>query len=152
MQFVRFIFVGVVNTAVDLVVLNFLLFTSGQSHSKVALIVFNTMSASISALVSFVLNKHVVFRKKDTKNHLVIYFILITLSGLFIVQNTILGLIIDPLRSVSPHISDIINNIIELRISADVLALNIAKLIASMATVIWNYFLYRRFIFRKTAK
>lgn len=125
----RFIVVGVMNTAVDFVVL-----FSMVTYFRTPILVANVLSTSVALIVSFLLNKHAVFRDADAHStRQVLIFIGITLIGLWIVQ----GLIISVISSYLGSVSDI----------DEKLVLVIAKLVATGVTLVWNYILYSRFVF-----
>lgn len=126
----RFALVGVVNTSVDFVILFVLARVMG-----VPVVVANMVSTIIAVGVSYVLNKKAVFKNVDKQGvALVIAFVAVTLAGLWGLQS----LVIVAITALFAHTGD----------QAWVLLL--AKVIATVASLIWNYLWYSRVIFRKS--
>jgi putative flippase GtrA len=127
-QKARFGLVGVINTAIDFGVL-FALTSIGLSS-----IIANVVSTSAAFSFSFVANKKVTFRTKgqDIKREIVL-FLVVTLFGLWVLQSII---IIGTQFTLSTlHLPD---NIVLL----------IGKIVASCVTLVWNYVLYSRVVFK----
>lgn len=126
---VRFGLVGVVNTLVDFAILFLLAKLFG-----VPTVVANVISTSCAVVVSYTLNKKAVFGNTDRTNHRqVIQFVIVTLSGLWILQSAVILGITTSLASAG-H-SDLV--------------LFVAKLIATAVSLVWNYMWYSRVVFRK---
>ena len=130
----RFVAVGVTNTVIDFGILNILL------PFGIPKLVANTVSMTCALIFSFFANKKYTFRSKDT-NQLrreMILFLAFTLFGLYIIQNGCLWLITHYFHPYGIN---------------EQLFTNIAKVIASVPSLIWNYTTYARFVFRdKEAK
>jgi putative flippase GtrA len=146
----KFAVVGVVNTLTDLVLLNILrIVTHTESGQTGKLIVLNIMSASTVAVMSFYLNRKYVFNAHDTKNHMFVPFLLITLSSIFIIQSLVIAFALhffDPLATVFMNIGahiPIVKNF-----SFNFYEANIAKVCATAASMVWNYIWYNKFVFK----
>lgn len=128
----RFAIIGVANTGLDFVILNTLVLFGLPE------IVANTASTGIAMTFSFFMNKKWTFNS-ESKNYgrEVVLFILFTLFGLWVIQNGIIWLIVHYL----PHFG-----------LSDILVLNIAKLVASAFSLVWNYLTYDRFVFKKETR
>ena len=128
-QKVRFMIVGGANTALDFALL--FLFTS----LGVDKIVANYFSTSISLIFSFFANKSFTFKNTSgsAKKQFGL-FLIITLIGLWVIQPIIIWI---STSSLAPYIAN------------EPLNLFIAKLIATVASLIWNYLLYSRLVFKK---
>lgn len=124
----RFALVGGLNTAIDFGVL-FGLVALGFDK-----IVGNYASTSIAFLFSFFANKSYTFKdgSKQTKKQFGL-FLIITLFGLWVIQPIIIGLSV-PLLDNSGL--------------ASAAALLVGKLLATAVTLVWNYTLYRKFVFK----
>jgi len=123
----RFVLVGGFNTVVDFGLMNlFRLF--------LPLVAANTISTGIAMLVSFFLNKKWTF-KSAGKNYLreVTLFFVFTIIGIWVIQNGFIWLI----ENFVPHCG-----------LSDVVFANIAKIFASVPSLIWNYVTYNKFVFR----
>jgi putative flippase GtrA len=125
----RFIIVGLINTAIDFGIL-FTLVNLGLPT-----IISNFVSTSIALLFSFFANKTFTFKGADkgTGRHFV-YFLVITLSGLWIIQ---------------PIIIEGTQLLIGSWITNKNITLLVGKLLATCVTLVWNYLLYRKFVFKK---
>lgn len=125
----RFTLVSSISTTLDFILL--LTITS----FGLPLITANFMSTSTSFIFSFFASKKYAFKTPDHHiKHEAFKFILVTLTGIWVIQ----PLIIWPLE---PFIRDFgIHGI---------LVVIIAKLIASLATFTWNYLFYTRLVFNK---
>lgn len=128
----RFALVGALNTALDFALL--FLFTGSGVHKIPA----NYLSTGIALLFSFFVNKSFTFRSKsgDARKQFAL-FLIITLAGLWILQPVII-LSVDNLLASTGWSENII--------------LFVAKIVATVATLIWNYLLYSRYVFKKQEK
>jgi putative flippase GtrA len=144
----RFIAVGITNTAVDFLILNFLVFAFGLNK-----IVANSISVSIALLVSYTLNHHFVFRYKgkDYAKRLIL-FLAITTFGLFIIQNLVIYILVNPFTLPADIAITIINGIGIHNFSDEFITLNFAKAAASGVTMVWNYIMYKNFVFKEETK
>lgn len=125
----RFSIVSSISTTIDFTIL--LTLTS----FGFPLIGANFISTTTSFIFSFIASKKYAFRTPD--HHIkreIVLFVIITLFGIWVIQ----PLLIWPLQ---PFITGF-------GIHGMLVAI-IAKLIASLATFIWNYLLYTRLVFKK---
>lgn len=128
-QKLRFGLVGVANTALDFILL-FLFVNLGVNK-----IGANYLSTGISFIFSFFVNKSFTFKHKEgNARKQFVLFILVTIAGLWILQPIIIWIVSNSLHSY-------VNN-------EDIL-LFIAKLIATVASLVWNYLLYSKLVFKK---
>jgi putative flippase GtrA len=124
-----FAIIGVFNTAVDF---GLLLFLNSTGLSRV---VANTISTGVAFIFSFFLNRKYTF--KSSSKHIVreiTLFILVTLFGLWVIQNYIIWIL-------APFI------VAQFGASNEAATL-VAKLFATIASLIWNYLMYDRVVFR----
>jgi putative flippase GtrA len=128
----RFALVGGANTALDFILL-FLFVNLGVNK-----IVANYFSTGISLIFSFFANKSFTFKNKtgNAKKQFGI-FLLVTITGLWVLQ---------------PLIIWAVTSILESYVSNESALLFIAKLIATVASLVWNYFLYSRLVFKKATE
>lgn len=129
----RFGIVGATNTLID-----FGLLFIGFSLFGLSKISANIISTSVAFVFSFFANKKYTFKSHDNQNIIreIILFTVVTLFGLWVIQNLIIYLL-------SP-------NLIGLRINENT-ALFISKLIATVASLVWNYLLYSRVVFTNSS-
>lgn len=124
----RFGVVGVANTAIDFGLL------FGLRALGVPVVTANILSTSVAFCFSFFANKKYTFRAPGTANikREIISFIIVTLFGLWVIQTGIISLIVWCFGS-------------------SAFTLFIAKLVATIASLTWNYVLYSRVVFKKEA-
>ena len=129
---IRFALIGGINTAIDFLVL-FILVGLG-----VPTLISNILSTSTALTFSFFANKKFTFKEtnKITRSQ-VLQFLGITLTGLWIIQPVIIF-----------TVSFVLSG---LKLDAFVV-LFIGKFIATIATLIWNYLLYKNFVFKKESE
>ena len=127
---VRYGIVGVANTALDFILL--FLFV----HLGINRIVANYFSTGIALVFSFFVNKSFTFKETDgNAKKQFIYFLIITAIGLWVIQ---------------PFIIWGVTSILDMHITSAAAVLFIAKCIASVATLIWNYLFYSRVVFKES--
>jgi len=126
---IRFGIVGVANTSLDFIVLFVLV---GLGVDK---IIANYFSTSVAFIFSFFVNKSFAFKSKggNVKRQFALFFI-VTIIGLWVIQPLIIAGITALLAN-----SGLAAGII----------LFIAKIIATIASLIWNYLFYSRLVFKK---
>lgn len=126
----RFTIVGSINTVIDFSIL-FTLTTLFNVPKELA----NFISTFVAFLFSFFANKKYTF--KSTSKNLKRQFLLftaVTLFGLWVIQTIII-------TAITPVFTNLGVN--------KPAALLISKLIATVASLIWNYTLYSRVVFKK---
>ena len=126
----RFTIVGSINTVIDFSIL-FTLTTLFNVPKELA----NFISTSVSFLFSFFANKKYTFKStsKNLKKQFLL-FTVVTLFGLWVIQTIII-------TAITPVFTNLGVN--------RPAALLISKLIATAASLIWNYTLYSRVVFKK---
>ena len=120
----RFALIGGINTAIDFGIL-FLLNALGVNKYLA-----NIASTSVAFIFSFFANRTFTFKSNGSAKKQFIPFLIVTLSGLWLLQPAVIWVALIPLSSID-----------------ETLALFIAKLIATVASLIWNYILYSRVVF-----
>lgn len=127
---IRFSLVSSISTAIDFTIL---LLVTGFFH--LPLIGGNFISTSISFVFSFFASKKFAFKTPDHHiKHEALKFILVTLSGIWLLQPLLMWLLEPLIRGFGINGTSVII---------------IAKLIASLATFTWNYLFYTRVVFNK---
>jgi len=125
---IRFGIVGIVNTAIDVAIL-FTLRIFGLPA-----IPSNIISTSVALVFSFFANKTFTFKGKDKiSSKQIIYFLIITLFGLWVIQSVII---------------EGTNLLLGSWFTNKYFVLLIGKLFATGASLVWNYLLYRKFVFK----
>jgi putative flippase GtrA len=148
----RFGILGAVNTLLDITLLNILRITTHTLSSQSGkLVLLNIISASSVAVFSFFMNKKFVFQKQDTHHTKVWLFIGVTLSGIFILQSLVISI---SLPLVKPFAQFLQTTCINLKLpvlakaNLSFFSSNLAKIIATAITMVWNYTLYKKLIFK----
>lgn len=127
----RFGAVGVVNTVIDFSIL-FLL----TSFFAVPAIFANIVSTSVALCVSFLLNKRAVFKNtSEGWGRQLVLFAAITLTGLWGLQTIVILTVVGAFEQFIGH----------------TWVLLVAKLIATIASLAWNYLWYSRVVFRSAS-
>jgi putative flippase GtrA len=129
-QKVRFVAVGGVNTLIDFGLL------FGLKALGLPAISANVISTTTAFCFSFFANKKYTFKTAgtDIKREIVL-FIIITLFGLWVLQTLVIAFVTSILTQT--HLQDGI-------------ILLIAKLFATAVSLVWNYVLYSRVVFKQT--
>lgn len=126
----RFLVVGGANTAIDFGLL-FLLKALGLPAISA-----NIISTTTAFCFSFFANKKYTFKTSDTNiKREIALFIVVTLFGLWVLQTLVIGAVTSVLQNTS--------------LSQEVLLL-IAKLCATIVSLVWNYVMYSRVVFKRT--
>ena len=126
---VRFGLVGAANTALDFGLLLVLANFFAVPH-----VIANIISSSIAFVSSFFANKKYTF--KTTGQSVIremILFTVVTLFGLWVIQSAIIALLTPPIRGI---------------VTNETITLVIAKLVATLASLTWNYILYSKIVFK----
>ena len=126
----RFGIIGGINTALDFGLLFVFSSLFGIPRGFA-----NIFSTSFSFIFSFFANKRYTFKSSSKENVVreMVLFTVVTLFGLWVIQ----GLIIHFLTPVIINLG-----------TTEELALLASKLIATVASLIWNYLLYSRVVFK----
>ncbi len=127
-QKLRYGAVGIVNTAIDF---GLLFGLNGLGlHPAIA----NIVSTTAAFCFSFLANKKVTFKTTGTNlKREITLFIVVTLFGLWVLQTIVISIV----GLVLSHSG-----------LADSLILLIGKLVASCVTIVWNYTLYSKVVFK----
>ncbi len=138
---IRFATVGIAATALDFLVL-FALVKMGYPQ-----IPSNYVSTSFAMVFSFFTNKSFTFRAgKMSKRH-VVYFIIITIIGLWVIQPIIIAGVDKVLGTWFTNSQIILW--VSRWIKTKYIVLFFAKGLATAASLTWNYLMYRKFVFIK---
>ena len=104
-------------------------------------------------IVSYLLNKSIVFQQQDKHRVVKItQFIIITAFGLFVLQNGIIYLLVHHFNFFGNLIASLVQAVGLSGLSQNFINLNTAKILATVVTLTWNYFMYRYVVFVKKPK
>jgi len=142
---IRFGIVGIAATAIDWVILFTLVVLGSPSIAS------NFVSTSVAMVFSFFTNKSYTFKTDNVTRKHFVYFIIITIVGMWVIQPLII-------QSIEWALGPWFTESCPMRLAAEILGtwfkpnyavLLIAKGIATAASLTWNYLMYRRFVFNK---
>ena len=126
-----FSIIGGINTTLDFVIL-FVLTAFG-----IKIFIANIFSTGITFTISFLMNKKITFKSvSNNKKELIremILFIIVTLFGLWAIQNIIISIAM-------PIFENLFKN--------KQISLLLSKLIATIFSLIWNFILYKKVVFK----
>lgn len=132
---VRFILVGLLNTAVDFGIFTVLIVMAGLSA-----VAASVVSTSVAMVLSYIFNRSFVFKqKRPPHGKEALQFFAVTLVGLWIVQSVVIAQVAGFLHGVLFAVP---------LWEAD----DLAKVLAIGASTIWNYLWYSRLVFVKKGK
>lgn len=140
----KFFLVGVISTAFDYILLNIFAVLVG-----LPLLIANSISAPFSSYLSYKLNKKVVFedRMHGRRKTLLLYVVIVA-TGILLIQNTLLHVFENSIaRSLAEAVMPLLGLVHLGGISESTVAINIAKIGASLIAALWNFFMLRRFVF-----
>lgn len=127
---IRFVLVGGTNTIIDFTILFTLV-----NYLGIAIVYGNVISTSVALTFSYFVNKKFTFKDNSpTGKSQLIRFLLVTLTGLWLIQPIIIAFTQAGIQIANISIN---RNYI----------LFIGKIIATCITLIWNYVLYKKYVF-----
>jgi putative flippase GtrA len=135
-QFSKFIIVGGINTGIDFLILNILIYITGITAGT-ELFILNCISFSAAVTNSYFMNKRWTFQDKTKTEQEPIKFS--QFFAVSIVGIVINGLILTGITSYIPPLFGL----------SAVLWANIAKLMATGVSLIWNFIGYKFFVFKE---
>lgn len=123
--------IGGINTALDFIIL-FVLTSLG-----VKIFIANIFSTGTTFIISFLMNKKITFKSvSNNKKELIremVLFIIVTLFGLWVIQNIVIS-------TAMPIFENLLKN--------KQMSLLLSKLIATIFSLIWNFILYKKVVFK----
>ena len=124
--------IGGINTVLDFIIL-FVLTSFGTK-----IFIANIFSTGTTFIISFLMNKKITFKSvSNNKKELIremVLFILVTLFGLWVIQNIIISFTM-------PIFENLLKN--------KQLSLLLSKFLATIFSLIWNFILYKKVVFKK---
>lgn len=128
----RFVLVGAINTLIDFGLLFIL------RELNILIIIANIISTTTAFGFSFIANKNFTFKGGgDNVRRELVLFIIVTLFGLWVLQSIVIWV-------TSPTLFYLTHDA--------ALTVFLAKLLATAVTLVWNYMLYSRIVFKKTPR
>ncbi|MCX6728180.1 MAG: GtrA family protein [Candidatus Saccharibacteria bacterium] len=144
---IRFVTVGLGATVIDWGILFVLVVFGGFPN-----IPSNFVSTSVAMVFSFFTNKSYTFKAKNITGKHVVYFIIITVIGMWVIQPVIIegvNLLLGPWFTNSAPVVWL-GDLLGSWFKANYLVLFLGKGLATAASLTWNYLMYRNFVFVKS--
>lgn len=140
-EFKRFTLVGFTATVMDYGILNLLTQVFGAP-----VVLSNIVSASVSSLYSYILNRKVVFKSiaHGERKSLILYATFLLIS-ILIIQTSVIGIFGHGITESWYEALGVSGQL------KDILAVNTAKVMAGVCTAIWNFYTQRRFVFKSNS-
>ena len=142
----KFGLVGILNTLID-----FGIFNALTVYGTLPIILANVVSTTVAMSFSFVANKQFVFgsKSKDTLRQAAL-FLVVTAVGLYVLQNGIIYALTELWRWPLELGYDLVSAIgLGGAFSEEFVTKNGAKAIGTVFSMVWNYVLYKRIVFKK---
>lgn len=134
-QFAKYAVAGAANTAVDFGVLNILMFLTNTSKGE-KIIILNSVAFLVAVIHSYLWNKFWTFKSTEKENSAVQFLQFLIVSLIAVLINGAIVYII----------SSKINPVFGL---SDVAWTNIAKVVATVISLVWNFIGYKFIVFNK---
>jgi len=155
-QVAKFGVVGILNTVIDIVVLNVLLW-AGLTSAFVLFgqnfLIANIISVSVAVVNSFILNRFWAFgsaREKTNIFYEISKFLIITFIGMFVIHQVIFNGIYYNFSWLTNFFYSIVSFLrLDAILSFEFVRINSAKVVAILGSLIWNFIGYKFFVFKK---
>ena len=145
-RIIRFLLVGASNALLHFSVLNICFFILNQTK------ITSSIIATIFALIySFFLNRSYVFRNKENVKFKkqAIRFTSATIFGMLFIHNFVFALITWYLEGSGANVSIYLQSIFQNKLTIDFIIINLATIIGAIFAMVWNYNIYRFFVFKE---
>lgn len=139
----RFVIIGLCNTVINFAILNFAFY--GLHQGK---LVSSFIATSCAVIFSFILNRSFVFLDKERPMMKLVLFIVVTVGGILLIQNSVYALGVFLLHHHDAGVINAVYAITRIRLSANFVDINLSNVIASLIVMVWNYNGYRLFVFK----
>lgn len=152
-RFARFFVVGVWNTLVDVTVLTIMVkLFDVQATETLRLVLANSVAATCSITSSFLLNRYFVFRDggNPIQGKKVATFIVVSLIGAYGINNTVLNLVVlhaEWLHAFTYSIVELVG--LDGIFSQNFVRIFTGKAIAGLSSMLWSFWAYGKFVFKK---
>ena len=155
-QAARFTAIGILNTLVDLAILNVLLFAGFNFAFTVIgqqFLVANIISVTVAMANSFILNRYWAFGTNKEKSNLlyeISKFLVVTVIGMFVIHQLVFSGIYYNMTWLTDFFYSIVAFLhLDGLLSAAFVKVNSAKIIAIAVSLVWNFVGYKFFVFKK---
>ena len=150
-QVFRFVVVGFINTALDFIVLNVLSKITGIGAHDAKIIFLNIVSFSVATTNSYFLNKYWSFGDTSSADRSRQFTIFLGVSVVGALVNTaVLRSSVAFAPNLLSWIAHIITVVLPLSFWSKIdMTLNLAKVLATAVSLVWNFVGYKLLVFRK---
>ncbi len=151
----KFGIVGILNTLIDIIILNILIKISLSLEFfflGYKVVGANMISVSVAMVNSYILNKYWTFESKEKKNiaYEIFKFLFVTVIGMFVIHQIAFNLFYTYWSGPADLVVGISHFIGLNRIFSDsFVVLNFAKVIAILFSLVWNFVGYKIWVFKK---
>ncbi|MDD3190921.1 MAG: GtrA family protein [Candidatus Pacebacteria bacterium] len=139
-QFSKFVFVGAMNTLIDLGVLNLLVAVLGLSKESPRFVFLKSASFLAAVTFSYFCNKYFVFKTRDNGRKEM------KKEGLKFFSVSLAGFVLNVTAASATFF--FLTQVAESRVPINILA-NLSALTGSLFTMFWNFFGYKFWVFKK---
>lgn len=148
----RFGIVGVINTLIDFIILNLVSRATGWSDE-----IANIPAVMVAMVFSFFANRHFVFKSGEKKDigRQALEFFPITAFGLIVIQGVVIHFFENIWRypvELGLALANWLHIIGTAGIDAQFVETNGVKLVATAASLVWNYVMYKKVVFKAGGK
>lgn len=160
----RFGLVGILNTIVDIVLLNILAVTLLPKSLTVAtftvlgitititgIVLAGLISGTVAMINSYIFNMRFTFKVRNIDTRHTVYFFVVTIFGIYVIRPIILKVLTDVWLWPS-QVAYAITNGLRLPFSQDFDQRNLALLVAIMVVLVYNYLMYKHVVFSNEKK
>lgn len=137
----KFAMVGVLNTLVDVVMVNIL-----TQVFRVEIVLAGILSGTIAMINSLIFNQHFTFKVHHLSKVRILYFFAITAFGIYVIRPLVLQLFTKEWLTPGEIIYDV-TSALGLPLSRSFDVNNFALAMAIVAVLGYNFFMYRKFVF-----
>jgi putative flippase GtrA len=140
----KFGLVGILNTLID-----FGIFNLAGKYLLLPAVQANIVSTTVAMIFSFFVNRQVVFKDHEKSIwHHAAGFLIITAVGLYIIQTGVIYLLAHVWRAPLEAATHIVRGLGIQIFSDEFYVRNGAKAIGTVFSLMWNYVLYKKVVFR----
>jgi putative flippase GtrA len=137
----RFGLVGILNTLLDIVLVNVLTQLAGMD-----LVLAGIISGTVAMINSFIFNQRFTFKVKKVSPVQTLYFFAITMFGLYVIRPLILQLFTKQWLTPGEFVYSVTSSL-SLPFSRSFDINNFALGMAILVVLVYNFLMYRRFVF-----
>jgi putative flippase GtrA len=139
----RFALVGLANTSINFGVLNYCFYALQWNRYISAFI-----ATLIAVAISFILNRSFVFGSRDRAVRQLVLFIVVTLTGVLLVQNMVYAVSNLILEGHEALLINTVHAIFGFKVAPNFVDINTSNILGAIGAMFWNYNGYKLFVFK----